>query len=292
MDAPGINMYVLGMVRSLVPRSRLVLQSRATCKLGQVSLSGYIRHGGGISLTNLRVFGNYALVYLLEGSGRMKIGGGAPFACRAGDLLFVYPEIPHGYGPGPGEIWSEFYVVFNGPVFDLWRRSGFLQPQRPVQRLAAIRRWLPQLEAVAQPGIPNNPEGMLRRVCLLQKFLSDILETPATTTPPTPWLEESMRLLTKVPGVPQKEIARALGVSHESFRKEFTRLAGLPPTQYRLHRLIEQARELITERNLSNKQLAETLGFYDEFHLSRRFRQVTGRSTREFRRKLRTGNAR
>jgi AraC-like DNA-binding protein len=47
---------------------------------------------------------------------------------------------------------------------------------------------------------------------------------------------------------------------------------------------MEQARALITERNLSNKQLAEMLGFYDEFHFSRRFHQITGQSTREFRR--------
>ena len=34
----------------------------------------------------------------------------------------------------------------------------------------------------------------------------------------------------------------------------------------------------------TNKQLAEMLGFYDEFHFSRRFHQITGQSTREFRR--------
>ena len=92
-----------------------------------------------------------------------------------------------------------------------------------------------------------------------------------------------MHELVKVPEVAPAAIARKLGLSYETFRKDFARHTGQPPARYRLHRLIDQARALITERHLSNKQLAETLGFYDEFHFSRHFRQVTGQSPREFR---------
>jgi AraC-like DNA-binding protein len=95
-----------------------------------------------------------------------------------------------------------------------------------------------------------------------------------------------MRRLVETPETAPKAIARSLGLSYETFRKKFTRHTGQSPARYRLHRLIERARALITERNLSNKQIAETLGFYDEFHFSRRFHQVTGRSTRDFRRSL------
>jgi AraC-like DNA-binding protein len=267
-----------------VRRSRLVLQSDISSKLGQVSLAGYVRHGRGIPLTHLRTLGSYALVYLLEGSGRMKPGNLPVTQCRAGDLLFVYPEIPHSYGPGPRETWSEFYVVFSGPVFDFWRRQGLLQPQHPIQHLPHIRRWLPQLEDAAGPGLPATMEGMLRRVCRLQKFLSDIVEEPEPHS--VPWIESAMNSLATRADLPPAAIARSLGLSYETFRKEFAHRTGQPPSRYRLHRLIEQARVLITERNLSNKQIAETLGFCDEFHFSRRFRQVTGQSTRAFRRTI------
>jgi AraC-like DNA-binding protein len=234
----------------------------------------------------LRTYGHYALVYLLEGSGRLKSGDLPLVPCRAGDLLFLFPEIPHGYGPGPREVWSEFYLVFNGPIFDLWRRAGLLKPQQPIRHLPHIRRWLPQLEAVLEPGLPATTEGMLRRVCRLQKFLGDIVEVPDPDPPSLRWLEPAMRRLVETPETAPKAIARSLGLSYETFRKKFTRHTGQSPARYRLHRLIERARALITERNLSNKQIAETLGFYDEFHFSRRFHQVTGRSTRDFRRSL------
>jgi AraC-like DNA-binding protein len=235
----------------------------------------------------MRVFGKYALVYLLEGSGRMRVAGQPGRAVKAGDLLFVYPEIPHGYGPGSGEKWNEFYVVFSGPVFDLWRREGLLDPERPVRHLPRISRWLPRLEAAADPRLGDTPEAMLQRVCRLQKFLSDIAEHQGPTEVPVPWLVTARRRLMESPEVAPQAVARSLGISYETFRKDFARQTGHPPGRYRAVRLVEHARVLITERGLSNKEIAETLGFYDEFHFSRRFRQMTGQSPREFRRRLR-----
>ena len=276
------NMYVLVM-SFRVSRSRLALQTATTSPLGQVTLAGFIRHGAGISLQRPRTLGKYALVYLLEGSGSMKLGAQPIVRCQPGDMITVFPDLPQAYAPGPGETWSEFYVVFSGPVFDLWRHLGLLQPMRPIQRLPHFRRWLPQLEAVTEPGLPDTPEGMLRRVGRLQKFLSDIAEKAEPEPQRLPWLDQATRLLL---ASPPPAVARTLGLSYETFRKEFARETGQPPARFRLHRLIEQALLLITERNLSNKQLAETLGFYDEFHFSRHFRQITGQSPRDFRQKI------
>ncbi len=217
----------------------------------------------------------------------MKVGSQPVMKCRAGDLLFVYPGTPHGYGPGPGERWSEFYVVFNGPVFEFWLQRGLLNRAHAMQRLAPISRWLPQLEAVVEPGLPPSADGMLRRVCRLQKFLADIIEEPELEKVRVPWMETAMDELVNGHGITPSSLAAKLGLSYETFRKEFTRQTGCPPARYRMRRLIEQAGVLMMERHLSNKELAETLGFCDEFHFSRRFREITGKSPREFRQKAR-----
>jgi AraC-like DNA-binding protein len=219
----------------------------------------------------------------------MQAGKLPVIPCGPGDLIFVYPEIPHGYGPGLDETWSEFYVCFDGPAFDLWREKGLLNPDRPVQHLPRIAHWLAQLEAVVDRRLPDTPEGMLQRVCRLQKFLSDIAEKQEAGPAPTPWLEEAKHLLMESPDPHLPAIARNLGMSVETFRKNFAKHTGHPPARYRTIRLIDQARVLIMERGLSNKEIAETLGFYDEFHFSRRFHQITGTSTRQFRRTLRPG---
>jgi len=264
-----------------VRRSRVVFDSDLSTPLGRISLSSYQRASRGISLTNMRTFGRYALVYLLDGRGRMKWGRQPAVRVRPGDLLFVYPEIPHGYGPGPRESWSELFIVFDGPVFDLWRRCGLLDPQQPIRHLSQIRRWLPRMEKVVEPGLPATPAGMLRRICRLQQFLSDIAKEPEPEA--VSWVRGAQQRLLDSPETNPARLARELGLSYETFRKEFAKQTGLPPARYQLRRRIDQARRLIAERNLTNKEVAETLGFYDEFHFSRRFREITGQSTRDFR---------
>ncbi len=206
MDAVAKNMYVLACPTSS-RRSRLLLQSPVTSGMGAVSLAGYIRNSRGVSLTQMRTYGKYALVYLLEGSGRMRSGKQGMVPCRAGDLLFLYPEIPHGYGPRPQESWSEIYVVFSGIVFDLWRQQGLFNPDRPLQHLSRITYWLPRLEAVADPRLPETSEGMLQRVCRLQQFLSDIKERASLPNHPIPWLEQAMYHLLKTPNASLPAIA-------------------------------------------------------------------------------------
>jgi AraC-like DNA-binding protein/predicted GNAT family N-acyltransferase len=73
-------------------------------------------------------------------------------------------------------------------------------------------------------------------------------------------------------------------MSYESFRKRFQRETGVSPARYRTLRRIEAARELLRySPQLTNRQIAETLGFADEYHFSRRFTQIAGSTPRQFR---------
>ena len=209
-----------------------------------------------------------------------------PISCRKGDLLFLYPEIPHGYGPGLHENWSEIYLVFHGPIFDLWRQQGLLDPRQPLLHLPRVAHWRGTLEKIADPRLPATPEGMLTRICRLQTFLGQILERRPASSPPVPWLEAAKRRLSEPAPVSPFALARDLGLSYQTFRKRFVLQTGAAPAHFRIQRLIDQARVLMIERNLSNKEIAETLGFYDEFHFSRRFHQITGMSPRAFRKRI------
>ncbi len=80
-----------------------------------------------------------------------------------------------------------------------------------------------------------------------------------------------------------EDVARRLGMSPETFRKKFARLAGISPWRHRMTQVIERACEWVHEGRLTNKEIAARLGFSDEFHFSRRFKQITGRSPTQFR---------
>ena len=66
----------------------------------------------------------------------------------------------------------------------------------------------------------------------------------------------------------------------------FTQIVGMPPAKYRAARIIDRACELIQNSDLSDKQIAEKLGFCDEYYFSRSFKKIRGASPRAFRKTL------
>jgi AraC-like DNA-binding protein len=258
--------------------------------LGVVSLGGTIARSRGFAQKQMRILGSYAAVLVLEGSAEFHQPDTAPLPLSSGDLLLIFPERPHRYGPPPGRTWSETYLVFNGPVFDLWRRQGLLDPARPILQLGQVDYWEKQFQRIAEIPAWLGMEQSLLQVCRLQEMLGEALAGRRQSRlgeAQWAWLQHACRLLDDAPSaVDWDELAARLEMSYEGFRRKFTRLAGTSPGRYHAGAVMRRACELIQRRRLGNKQVAAACGFCDEFHFSRRIRQVTGLSPSEFRRRL------
>jgi AraC-like DNA-binding protein len=269
--------------------SRLLFNNDAGTSLGRLTTAGFLKDSAGVGPAP-RVLGHYALVYLLEGGGRYWDVRGRSSAVQAGDLLLITPELGHGYGPLAGERWSEFYVVFDGPAFDLWRQTGLLNGDAPVRRLEPIDAWLPRLEA----AVAEQPRTLAERTVQLSHFLALLTEMllPSTAAPRLAdgpvWLAAACeRLETALDQrIDPQGVARALGVPYETFRKQFQRYVGVSPARYRTVRRIDAACALLQDSRNTIQSVALRLGFADEYHFSRRFKQVNGLSPRAFRRQL------
>lgn len=125
--------------------------------LGRVSVVGRLSSGRGLPLLPLRVLDTYAVVYLLAGKGRFADASGHRADLGPGDLLLLFPGVGHTYGPIEGGRWTELYVLFDGPVFDLWRDHRVLDPNRPVRHLEPIDRWRSALDGVLHTGARPGP---------------------------------------------------------------------------------------------------------------------------------------
>jgi len=256
--------------------------------LGQVTLAGFIRNGQGIPRRPLRILGSYAVVYVVDGGGRYEDATGLELAVAKGDLLVIFPDLGHTYGPAGGLPWTELYLVFDGPVFDLWRAAGLLDPRKPLLHLEPVEHWAVRWESVL--GAPRQPgfAPSLLEVCRLQEVLGEALLGSArggVRDEETAWLGRACALLESDldRDLDLHDLARQLHMSYDGFRKRFRRQTGVPPARYRGARIIDRACELIDQGRLTDRQIAEQLGFCDEFYFSRRFKQVTGRSPRQFR---------
>jgi AraC-like DNA-binding protein len=80
------------------------------------------------------------------------------------------------------------------------------------------------------------------------------------------------------------EMADAVGLSESWFATAFKQTTGKTPLQWQLGRRIEQAQTLLTETCLSLADVAAQLGFSDQAHLTKVFRQIVGETPAAWRR--------
>ena len=271
-----------------------LLEGLTRTTLGRLILAGEIRSGQGVRTREpWRVYGSYAVVVVTRGRGRYRDNQGRSIALGPGALIFVFPDLPHRYGPPAGQSWDELYLTFDGPVFDLWRRTGLLAPALPVCHWGEKGvEWAGRLQALVHACSPQASE--LERLGTLHRFLEllaePLLAHQCAVVPTTEeWLVRAcVRLDTQLEEpLSLSGLAQDVGLSYETFRKRFQQAKGVSPARYRMQRRVAMAQQLLRfAPDKTNQQIAESLGFSDAFHFSRRFTEVTGQTPKAFREEI------
>ena len=260
--------------------------------LGRVLWAGTSKVQGPYHHPSMRELGVYALIYILQGRGSFRNAAEYSCAFEPGDLLILFPEIGHQYGPDSGEELEEFYITFSGPVFDLWKRSGLLDPAHPHFHLEPISLWMEKLQEI----IAFTPSSAIEALLPLSRLCTFLSEAHAARSnlednpDEAPWLAQARAELgTNLQQVVKGHaIAKQLGISYDLFRHQFRAQTGFSPARYRMNQRIAAACDLLQHSTLHIRQISELLGFNTEFHFSQRFKETKGMSPSEFRRRSKT----
>jgi AraC-like DNA-binding protein len=101
----------------------------------------------------------------------------------------------------------------------------------------------------------------------------------------SPMLRVLRRIETRVDeALSLDDLAELAGMSRRLLTREFRRATGQSVREYQLAVKVRVLCAHLTHHpELTLKELAPMLGFYDEYHLSRTFKRITGLSPREYR---------
>lgn len=278
------GIYPVAMERS-EKRERIVSIAELPTPIGMMRYGGRLQGTRGTGFNAYRTYGLFALVLILEGgSGRYRDALGQDRRLSAGDLIVVFPDLPHQYGPEGDDVWDEVHISFEGAAFDGWRAHG-LDPVRPVWSLEGPEDWPERFYDILQMPVTNRPEACAAAGAIHQ-LIADALATKATSSSTLDWLEEACQALSGGMGAPSvQEIAQNAGLGYETFRKAFKTATGESPARYRRRMRLAQATLMLRRPDLSLDTIASALDFCDAFHLSKAFKLHYGTSPAEQRKR-------
>jgi len=270
-----------------IEASRTFFADESLWRGGRLYLAGISKGSAGVG-PRMRVYGRFAIVLLLQGRGIYHDARGTKREVIAGDAVLVLPELPHIYGPRPaksrGGQWDEIYLCFDGPLFELWRREGLIDDSLLVRSVADPRALFERLRTLCELPRPQSAFGNSAHLRELLAILADVFPPRENSHTEPLWLSRARSVLESNldQNLGGRDAARAANLSYEAFRRAWTRTVGVSPNRYRDQKRLEAAQILLAQNALTQSQIARSLGWRDEAHLSRRFRELTGMSVRQW----------
>jgi AraC-like DNA-binding protein len=225
------------------------------------------------------------MIAVTEGGTALPRYRGGAHLVGPSDVLVLNPGEVHGGGPAHGSIWR--YRAFYPPI-DLMQCAG--------QDLAGADRGVPQFaeDVVRDPHVAallrrahialEKPSSTLERESRLLEALARLVTRHAVGKPPARRIYREHRAvkmareyLETLPSenVSLERLAREAGLSPFHLCRVFRQETGLPPHAYQTLVRVRLAKALLAE-GIAISQAAVEAGFYDQAHLTRRFKRVFG----------------
>ncbi|MCT4588160.1 MAG: AraC family transcriptional regulator [Carboxylicivirga sp.] len=234
---------------------------------------------------NGRILDEFQLLYITQGAGIFETKKQS-YNVKEGDTILLFPYEWHRYRPLQETGWTEYYVGFNGTFGR--QVMHFFNPDKPVNYIGfnenfyqsfKIILYLAEEEKIGyQQAIGGQIIyllGKLRHIVLNEAFANNEIEK----------IINHSRVYMRshvTEDIKMEDLANKLNISYSLFRTEFKKYTGVSPGQYLLQLKIQMAKNLLSNSQLSVKEVSFKSGFESPYYFSRVFKKYTGHTPTEF----------
>ena len=232
-----------------------------------------------------RVLHEYQLLYVTQGKGTFRSAAGPSegVTVEKGTMILLRPGELHSYCPDTSTGWTEYYIGFEGAAFDrlidrlglgigqqVWPiglHSELAQLYRRALEVAADNKTAPQ---PLLTGIVQHMIGLLNYLLRNRTgHATDLLEQS---------VEKAKIIMDeRVSGeIDLYDLASELNLSYSWFRKTFKEYTGHSPARYFQLLKLRRAQRLLSDTELSIKEIAYSLGYKSTEHFFSIFKKHTG----------------
>lgn len=219
--------------------------------------------------------------YVMRGKGHIRTSSGA-LEIGAGDTYFLHEGDDHEYGADRSDPWQKIWVNFSGTLIREMTEKFGLSDRIRFPSLDTGELLLRLINAVRE-----NARDSERRcaACLTELFY--VLSESAAEEKKTVSSAASAAKAYLDAHVREKvflsDLGRAVSLSESQLSRVFQRAYGMSPYEYVLSSKIALAKDLLLSTSMTVREIAEYLGFSDEYYFSGVFRRRVGTPPGRFR---------
>ena len=233
-------------------------------------------------------FSNYAVGLVVSGRGTYQVADGPVQAIEPGCLFAVYPGPTFHYGPLEGTTWSEYHCGLGGTGLPRILEYGWFPSDGIVRQLVNLPPLVECLRELIRVMRSDGPGDADRAVLLTQRLLLEMHHSQAR-------LQQSYTPSHTLAGVLDhcrehfaepldfEALARAHATSYSSLRQAMKKLTGMGPAHYLAHLRCKAACALLSDTELSVKEIGVRVGLADPYIFSRVFKRNIGLAPQLFR---------
>jgi len=229
-----------------------------------------------------RILNEYQVIYITRGSGIFESDSCTKQIIKEGTIIILFPGERHRYKPHQETGWDEYWIGLKGDIIDKLAKNNFISPEKPAFYIgfndAIFNLFNTIIETTKQEHSGYQP--LISGAALhLIGTLHATLKQRAIDSEDKELIIQKARLLFRsniAADFSPEKAAEELQVGYSWFRKVFKNYTGLSPGQYYIQLKIEKAKELLNNPDLPIKQIAYDLGFENYFYFSKLFKEKTG----------------
>ncbi|MBR5892516.1 MAG: helix-turn-helix transcriptional regulator [Bacteroidaceae bacterium] len=209
---------------------------------------------------------------------------------ETGDIIMLLPGESYSLTPGE-QGWSLYWVEFGGYAVDNMVRNGFFSERSKIFQVNELHHIVDIFREIQKTMSGSGAGKQQYAGSLVHLILGKLYYASKSDSLDDVYI---LRIIGRAKSImkdeaqmhlPIDEIARQLDISYSLFRREFRRLCGIPPGQYRQEAKLEKAKELLLTTNISIADIASHLSFENLGQFSTFFRKRVGVPPLEYRKR-------
>lgn len=232
-------------------------------------------------IKHFRVQRFYTLHMVLEGSGTVKVKD-KTYKAKAGDMFFIPPYVNLCYYPDENNVWKYVWFEFLGDLSEVYGEKMGFSDDVNVKRCRSFEKNVLLLEKIFTDRENNKAIGYYDVLSVFYKILEgNVRKTENQSI--VDGVIDFINCHFARPTLSVPEICDNFNISHSYLCRIFKETVGVTVKNYITKIRVNEACRLLETTDSGVKEVAESVGFSDDIHFMKVFKNITQKTPTEYR---------